>query len=149
MNLETKKDLAVYYFTKDLFTDVDGIKIVDEFPKQLLELPTISIEASTLDASQLLQMGDTERIIIRTWYIDIFAANKAQRDEYAYRILSALEGKICVFDYDEGFPPQALTQLGCLQPEQIRLEIIRILPELVDKLYYRSSISFTADYNPT
>lgn len=147
MQLERKQDLAVYYFIQDLFSDVSGIKVVDEFPTTLLTLPTIAVEAYTIDNSKFLQLGDTERIMIRIWSIDIFAANKAQRDEYGYRILSALETKVPVYDYDEGNPPMALTKLGVLQPDRIQMEFIRILPELVDKLYYRASVNFTCTYN--
>ena len=147
MQLQRKQDLAVYYFIKDLFSDVSGINVVDEFPTTLLTLPTIAVEAYTIDNSRFLELGDTERIMIRIWSIDIFAANKAQRDEYGYRILTALETKVPVYDYDEGNPPMVLTKLGVLQPDRIQMEFIRILPELVDKLYYRANVNFTCTYD--
>jgi hypothetical protein len=146
MYIQRKYDLAVYYFIKDLFNDVENINIVDEFPTSLLTLPTISTEMSTIDAEKF-ELGNNNRLDVTRFYVDIFAKNKAQRDEYAYRLLEALEDCIPVYDYDQGNPPQALTQLGCLQPNEIRLEIIRILPELVDTLYYRSTVSFTASYS--
>lgn len=146
MYIQRKYDLAVYYFIQDLFNDVENINIVDEFPTSLLTLPTISVEISTIDPEKF-ELGNYSRLDVTRFYIDVFAKNKAQRDEYAYRILQALEGKIPVYDYDQGNPPQVLDQLGCLQPDKIRLEIIRILPELVDTLYYRSTVSFTASYS--
>jgi hypothetical protein len=77
----------------------------------------------------------------------VFAQNKSQRDEIAYTILNALEDCIPVNDYDVGFPPTVVPELGCLNVEDLRMEIVRVMPALVDKLYYRSSISFTAIYN--
>jgi hypothetical protein len=68
----------------------------------------------------------------------------------AYRVYNELDYGIPVYDYNEGFPPAVSpTRLGCLRvkDDEKRLETIRVLPQLVDKLYYRASISFVMVYD--
>lgn len=147
MYLERKEDLSVYYYLVDLFSDTSFMHIVDGFPESNLELPTVAVEASTIDTYQL-ELGNKNRYQDRTWFIDVFAVNKSQRDDIAYRIMNSLEDCIPVYDYDEGFPPEVSpTQLGCLQVQDIRLQIVRVFPELTGSLYYRATVSFTAIYN--
>lgn len=147
MYIERKQDLSVYYWIQDIFSDAQFVTVVDGFPNSELTLPTISSDASVID-TRPGELGNSKRIQSRLWFIDIFAKDKSQRDEYGYRILNELESNVPVYDYDEGFPPDiSPTQIGCLIPEGIRMEIIKIRPELVDTLYYRSTISFTAIYS--
>lgn len=148
MHLERLKDLSVYYYISNLFSALDpSINIEDGFPESGLVLPTVSVESSTIDAFPG-EMGNRKRIKERTWHIDIYAKNKSQRDEIGYRIMDALESTIPVYNYNEGFPPLVSpTQLGCLNIEKLRMEVIMILPDLVDSLYYRSTVGFTAVYN--
>jgi hypothetical protein len=79
----------------------------------------------------------------------VFAINATQRDEFAYRILHALEEPIHVYNYNEGFPEDGITpsELACLIPESITMQVVRIMPELVSTLYYRSVVFFTAYRN--
>lgn len=147
MYLERKEDLSVYYYFVDQFTDTPFLKVVDGFPAENLELPTVSVEASSIDTYKF-ELGNKNRLQDRAWFIDVFAVNKSQRDELAYRIMNSLEECIPVYDYDEGFPPDVSpTQLGCLLVDNIRLQIIRVFPELTGTLYYRAVVSFTAVYN--
>jgi len=145
---ERKEDLSIYYFIVDLFADIgDFLNVVDGFPLEGLEIPTLSVEARSIDTAKW-ELGNRTRVQFRTWYIDVFAKNKSQRDELAYRLLNGLEACIPVYDYDEGFPPDVSpTELGCLEVEDLKLEIIRVFPELVDKLYYRATVAFVATYN--
>lgn len=145
---ERKEDLSIYYFLVDLFADIgDFLTIVDGFPMENLKIPTLAVEAKSIDTLKW-ELGNRTRVQFRTWYIDVFAKNKSQRDEFAYRLLNGLEACIPVYDYDEGFPPDVdPTELGCLEVEDLRLRIIRVYPELVDKLYYRATVSFVATYN--
>src|SRR3990172_7098977 len=146
MYLNRKEDLSVYYFLVDLFQSIPQIKIVDGFPEDELTIPTIAVEAHDINAYKA-ELGNTKRLKYRTWSIDIFAVNKSQRDDISYKILDALEQCISVYDYDEGFPPTVVTKLGCLQVDDMKLEIIRIFPELTGSLYYRAIITFTAVNN--
>ena len=147
MHLLRKQDLSVYYFIKDLFATSPFVEVVDGYPEAGVTIPTVAVESLDTDA-YLLEMGNSQRYNIRVWNIDIYALNKTQRDEFSYQIKDALEEKIPVLDYDEGFPPSVSpSQLGCLETDTIHIEVIRILPELVDKYYYRATVSFTAIYN--
>lgn len=146
MRRERKEDLSVYYYVKDLFVATPQVSVVDEFPVQGLTLPTVSVEAKTIDAYPF-ELGNENRVQYRVWYLDVFAQNKSQRDELGYLLLDALEQCIPVYDYDEGFPPAVVTRLGCLDVLDLRLEIVRVNPYLVDTLYYRATVSFSARYN--
>lgn len=146
MYLERKQDLSIVYFLKDLFSDVETISIVDAFPLENLTVPCISVETDTIDTAEY-QLGDFDRLEFRVWFIDVFAKNKSQRDEFGYRILNELKPGIAVYNYDEGFPPDyEPTKIGKLIPDIIKLKNIRVVPELVEKLYYRCTLTFTAEY---
>lgn len=148
MYQERKEDLSVYYFINNLFEDVsEFVTIVDGYPETTLQIPTIAVESKRINTEKF-ELGNTKRLKIRAWVIDVFARNKSQRDEFSYRILNSLEDTIPVYNYDEGFPPNVNpSQLGCLIEDNIRLDIVRVMPQLVDKLYYRATITFTASYN--
>ncbi len=147
MEFQRKCDLSVYYYIQNLFIDTSYITIVDDFPVQNLVVPTISVVARIINLEPL-ELGNRKGYSIRLWDIDVFAANKAQRDEIGYKILDNIENKIPVYDYDEGFPPDIIpTQLGCLFPSQIKMQVIDVNPYLVSKLYWRSRVSFLATYS--
>ena len=147
MELSTKQDRSVFYYIQNLFSDVSYITVVDDFPAQNLVVPTISVVARTISLNKL-ELGNRKGYSIRLWDLDVFASTKGQRDEIGYRILSNIEDNIPVYDYDEGFPNIVdPTQIGCLQPEQIKMEVVDVNPNLVSKLYWRSRVSFTATYS--
>src|SRR5574339_126459 len=104
MNIYRLEDLSMYFFIKDLFSDVSFINIVDSFPEEILTIPTISIDAGRIK-EELFEVGNRDRVRIRTWYIDVFAKNKSQRDDFGYRILDQSNNGINVYDYNDGFPP--------------------------------------------
>lgn len=146
MYLERKQDLSLIFFLKDLFSDIDNLSIVDSFPENELTLPTISVETYKIN-TRMYELGNFERLQSTTWSIDIFALNKSQRDEMGYRILNSLYDKVSVYNYDEGFPPDSSpTRIGVLRPDGINLEIIRVMPELVDVMHYRAVLIYTANY---
>ena len=147
MDLERKKDLSLYYYIKEMFSDTSFITIVDGYPEELLTLPTIAIEADTL-RSLSFELGNRHGSPRRIWFIDVFGNTKSQRDEIGYKIVYDLEEGIPVYNYDEGFPPTVTpTQIGMLVPyDYIEMKIVKVLPELVSKLYWRATISFVADY---
>lgn len=147
MEQERKEDLSVVYWLKDLFFDNTFINVKDGYPDEDIVLPSVVVDAESLVPVQF-QLGDRTRINDRTWYIDIYAKTKTQRDEIGYRILHALEDGIPVYDYDQGFPPDVSpASLGSLEIGDIRMTIIKILPELVSTMYYRATISFAAKNN--
>lgn len=148
MILDRKLDLSVYYYIVNTFSDAPFIKILDGFPDQLLEVPCIAVELDNIETNPS-ELGNRHRNRVRTWYIDIFAADKAQRDEYAYRLMDYLENDVPVYNYDEGFPPSSSpSRIGCLKTDDIRMQIIKVIPELTEKMYHRSVIFFTGEYYP-
>lgn len=148
MYRERKEDLSVYYWLKDLFSATSYITVVDGFPEDTLVPPVVSVDYMRLPAEHF-ELGNKERLGNRIWIIDVFAKNKSQRDEMAYAVLHALEESIPVYNYDEGFPPDVTPSgLGCLMiGDLVELEVIEIVPDLVDKLYYRERVTFTAEFS--
>lgn len=146
MHLERKKDLSVLYWLKDMFSSYDFVTVVDGFPEQGLEIPTVSVEWGSIRNSTW-ELGNRSGDYIRSWYIDVFAKNKAQLDDFTYVILEAMENPIPVYDYDEGFPPDVSpTQLGYMTVTDSRIQKIRVMAELVEKMHYRSQVLFTTEY---
>ena len=149
MELERKQDLSVKYWTEDVvFADIASfLTVVDGFPTQELVLPTVAVEWEEIRVVPH-EIGNRYGIDLRMWFIDVFAKNKSQRDEYAFRLKNYLANTIPVYNYDEGFPPEVSpSQIGYLSAEQIRVKRIRVLPELVgENLYYRSTVSFVGKY---
>lgn len=148
MEIEEKQDLSVYYFVKDLLEPYTYITVVDAYPEGEMSLPTVAVTPRDVETFQF-QLGSKSRIRDRTWYIDVFALNTAQGRKIGYKLLKALEDDIPVLDYDEGLPPAVTdqTQLGLLEVGTLRLDIIKVMPELVNKLYYRAVVYLSARYN--
>ena len=140
MQLNRKLDLSIYYWLISVVPA--GIEVVDGFPTGKLELPTVSIV--TLDMrGKPFELGGCD-LDDSFWRIDCFAVNKAQRDELAYIIYKELEQGIPVYDYDLGFvaPPQ----IGTLVVSKRNLKVIHVFEDLVEKLYFRSGITFFTYY---
>lgn len=147
MYLERKQDLSLYHYVKELFTDIETISVVDGFPEIGLTIPCIAVDIDEI-TTEKVELGNQDRMEYRTWFIDVFAITKTQRNEFGYRLINSLEECIPVYDYDEGFPPEyEPTKLGCLLPDEVSLRIIPVFPELVEKMYYRAKIRFTARYD--
>jgi len=149
MFLERKQDLSIFFWLQDevLVSPYDTVLVVDGYPEQDLVIPSVAIEGQRLSIDPF-ELGNRRGQRDRAWNIDVFAANKAQRDEISSIIINELEdNRIAVYDYDEGFPPIVVTQLGTLIPSNIEVIPIRIFPDLVEKLYWRSSIRFITEYS--
>lgn len=136
MYIERSEDLSMYKWLVDLFADAPFVHIVDSFPTDLLELPTISVEAVsiTVEGSEL---GNRDPIKTRTYSFDIFGADKSQRDEYAYRIFNALKDPIDIYDYSIYSSP---VKVDCYDVTDKRLQNLKVLPSLTPKLYYRANV---------
>ena len=142
--MERMEDLSVYYFLKDTFSDAPFIHIEDGFPEGDLVIPTVAVEAGKIDVV-LYELGNRDGLRVRRWYIDIYAKNKSQRDEIGYRLLDVLKDPIPVYNYNEGFPPSVTpSRVGALIVESKSYNPIKISADVVDKLYYRATISFVA-----
>jgi hypothetical protein len=134
------EDLSIYFFIKDMFLDAPNIEIVDSFPEEILTIPTISIDAGRLK-EESFELGNRDRIRIRTWYIDIFAKNKAQRDDFGYRILDQSKNGINIYDYNEGFPPSVTpSRIEHMDVLSISYEPIPVILDEVQPLYFRGQV---------
>lgn len=135
------EDLSVYFFIKDMFEDTPYIKVVDSFPEneESLTIPTISIDAGKVKEEQF-EIGNRDRVRVRTWYIDIFAKNKSQRDDFGYRILDQSNNGIHVYDYNEGFPPVVSTRIEHMDVLSISYEPIPVMLEEVQPKYFRGQV---------
>lgn len=146
MYIERKQDLSMYYLLDNLFAPYDFVKIVDDFPSGNLDLPTISVE-NTLYTVDWYELGTRKGIDVRAWYINVFAKNKSQRDDYAYLIKNTIQNGIPVYDYDEGFPPDiSPSQIGAMEILELRVDPIRVDSDMVSTLYWRAQITVVARY---
>lgn len=140
MYIYRKEDLSIYYFIKDLFLDTPFINIVDSYPDVILEVPTVSIDAGKL-MEEPFELGNRDKVRIRRWYIDIFAKNKSQRDDFGYRILHNSKDGISIYNYDEGFPPDVTpSKIGHMAIVADSYEPIPVILEEHEKLYYRGQV---------
>ena len=140
MLIERKEDLSMYYHINDQFIDASYVIIEDSFPETVLQLPTIAVDAGTLD-HQLFEIGNRTPLRIRKWYIDVFAKTKSQRDDFCYRVLNSLDNGINVYDYDEGFPPDVdPTKIGHLALLKKSFLPIPVMVEENQKKYYRGQV---------
>ena len=147
MHLLRKQDLSVYYFLVDMFSAYDFVNIADGYPDEELVLPTIAVEAMDVDSIPH-ELGNRVGLKDRFWNIEVFALNKAQRDEFAYLIMDNLEVGVSINDYDEGFPPDVVpTKIGALDISNLTLTVVTIFPTIQEKMYWRMSITFTSIFN--
>lgn len=145
MYIEKKEDLSIHYWLADLFQDTPFVTLVDEFPQELLSIPTISNDVGRITIEPL-ELGDRTGLRVRNWSIDIFGKTKTQREDFGYRILNALKDGINVYDYDEGFPPDVTpSKIGHLNVLARSYDPMKVSPDFTDKLYYRATIMFVAE----
>lgn len=144
MYLEKKQDQSIYYWLKSILNS--QVTVVDAFPTSDLVTPSVSIDADRINGF-FLELGNRNQEQIRTWTINVFAVNKAQRDDLGYLIYNSLDTGILTYNYDEGFPPLVTPSiLGRLDIDNKQLQFIQVFPDLVDQLYYRCEITFTTYY---
>jgi hypothetical protein len=147
MELLRKQDLSVIYWLRDLLIDSPFIDVVSEYTTDSLIPPCIAVETGSTDGEPF-ELGNREVLIQRMYYIDVYAQNISQRNDYAYKIFNELTTSVIpIYDYDEGFPPDVSpTQLGTLKFVKARIDPITLDPELVDQMKYRSAIMYSAIY---
>lgn len=147
MEQPRKEQTSIYYWIKDLFTPT-FINVVSEFPGDELTLPTIAV-ISLPTIAKPLQLGGSDLDKTR-WAIYVFAQNSGQRDDYLSIIYRNLESGICVYNYDEGFPPNVSpTKVGSLYVESRKSEPLRTFDDLVKKKYWWGVVTFLTYFNPS
>ncbi len=140
MLIYRNEDLSMYFFIKNMFSDVPFINVVDSFPEEILTIPTISIDAGRIK-EELFEVGNRDRVRIRTWYIDVFAKNKSQRDDFGYRILDQSNNGINVYDYNEGFPPDVTpSRIEHFDILSISYEPVPVMLDETEPKYFRGQV---------
>jgi|GEM_PF-3245449 len=146
-----QEDFSVYFFIKNLLGDKVK-RVTDSYPyteieKDRLEVPSVSIEhANTVDHGG--ELGSSW--FRRTWSIDIFAANDAQRDELSDIIFKELDKSIPIRDYSSGFREDgkslAGTDLRIIEWAIVEDRSMRpsyAFPSLSEKKFWRMTITFS------
>ena len=148
MDIQTKQDRSVYYWLVDLFSDAPFINIVDEYTGGDLTPPTVAVKTGVMNGVPF-ELGNKLTKDYKIWFIDIYAKNVTQRNDFAYRVYNAINQGIPVYDYDEGFPPDvAPTQLGALNLVEKKHTPIEVIPELPEKMYWRGQVTLFLEYSP-
>lgn len=139
------EDKAHYSLIQKLKTEFQTeLEVKDSFPKEELLVPTLSVNLVSVDFTNL-QIGDYNNIRELSWVIDVFALNKTQRNQIVFKLFYILEKKIPIYDYDLGFPPQSIPEIGSLTPTRLRIEFIEVQAEKPEDLYYRAAGIYTAE----
>lgn len=143
-----KQHLSIYYWLKELMPEssTNPVTVTGEFPSGNLNLPTVSVLCMKT-YNKPFELGGRD-LNERFWRIDVFAQNISTRDGLAYLIYDSLETKrIVVYNYEEGFPPAVSpTAIGYLIVTSRLLTPVHVFDQLVEKLYWRTSISFYTYY---
>jgi hypothetical protein len=143
------EDLSMFFFIKNLFYDTPSIKIVDSFPEEILSVPTVSIDAGRLK-EEVYELGNRDRLRVRVWYIDIFAVNKSQRDDFGYRILEQTKNGINIYNYNEGFPPDITpTRIEHVEVLNISYEPIPVMLDEAQPKYFRGQVILVTQNDTT
>lgn len=142
MQLNRLFDLSIFYWLQDTVPAI--VNVEDGFPVGELTLPTVSITSLDIEGNPFELGGcDLDNLF---WRIDVFAKNKAQRDELAYLIYKELESNVAVHDYDLGFPPVVAPVLGTLIVSRRKMRPVHVFEDLVEKMYWRLTITFVSYY---
>jgi hypothetical protein len=146
MRTNKKKDLSVLKWVEDLFSDISFLTISDEYDEENeeLDIPTVALSTGDMN-SRPIQMGDRTQVDFRIFYFDIYAKNKAQRNDLVYEIYEEIDAGIPVYDYDEGY--DSPSRIGTISVLEKNNKPIEVVPELVEKMYYRSQITIYTDYS--
>lgn len=109
------------------------VPVIDDSVEQELDVPTVVVSCSR-KIKRPFQHGSQE-LDRYSWDVYIYANNKAERDYLTAAIYDNLECGIPVTDLET-------TPLGSLIVEHITASFVIIPPETLDKLRYRTLVSF-------
>lgn len=145
MELQRKQDLSIVYWLRDLLSASPFINITSEYDTSELAIPKIIVQTDET-FGRPFELGSRELLLRRMYFIDIYASNISQRNDYAYKIFNALKDRIPVYNYDEGFPPFVPSQIGNFLMDSIKITPLTIDPTLLDVMYWRSVVTYNAIY---
>jgi len=98
------EDFSVYFFIKDLIGSLVK-RVVDGYPYTEIESETLEVPSVSVEHTQTMDDGGElgASWFRRTWAVDVFAVNDAQRDELGHLVFDALDKSIPIRDYSSGF----------------------------------------------
>lgn len=139
---EDNEDMSIVSYLKSAFSAYPFVSVIMGFQVNNLTVPSVSIHPLKIDCPPIeIGNGQTDRI--RVYQINIYANSDIQRSQFSYTVLNLLDGKIPVYNYNEGFPPDnSPSIIDYLNITEKQLEFYPVYPELVDDLYYRTVIDF-------
>lgn len=138
-----KELLSMYYWIKDNIGLSNLVNVIREYKKgEDLVPPTVSIGYE--DVTNLpFELGNEDGIDERFWAVEIYAESPAQRDDLAEIVYKNLK-KVPVYNYDEGFVSPS--RIGTLIVRNKRNTPIIVFEDLVEKIFWRRSITFTTNF---
>lgn len=154
---ERLEDQSLYYWLKEKFATTPFVNIVDGFPEDTnLTLPTVSVEWEDIEGVNF-ELGNRKTLKERVWYIDVFAVNKSQRDDFVYKIYNDLDDGVPVYNFNLGFPTENQapytypTHIGTLVPRTRRIRNLHYQDDpnsdTNEILYFRAVVIATLVYD--
>lgn len=146
-----QEDFSVYFFIKDLVGDRVG-RIVDSYPYTEIEDSTLTVPCISVEHTKTVDEGGElgASWFRRTWTVDVFAVNDAQRDELADEIFQALDNSIPIRDYSSGFREDGKSLAGAdlriiewAAVEDRTMSPSYAFPALSEKKFWRATITFS------
>jgi len=146
-----QEDFSVYFFIKDLVGDKVK-RVVDSYPYTEVENNTLEVPCVSVEHSQTVDDGGElgSSWFRRTWAIDVFADNDAQRDELSDIIFQALDKSIPIRDYSVGFREDGKAKSGAdlriiewASVEDRSMRPTYAFPSLSERKFWRTTITFS------
>ena len=145
------EDFSVYFWLRNLVGDkVD--RVIDSYPYTEIENDTLVVPSVSVEHSQTVDEGGElgASWFRRTWAIDVFGVNDAQRDELADIVFKALDGAIPIRNHSTGFREDGKSLLGLdlpliewMNPEDRMMRPTYAFGLHADIKFWRATITFS------
>jgi hypothetical protein len=145
-----QEDFSVYYFVKEVLGS-RVVKVIDSYPYNDVSNHTLTVPCASVEHTQTLDRGGElgSSWFTRTWVIDVFGKNDAQRDELADVLYEALDHDIPIRDYSGGFRDDGKSIAGAdlriIEYASVRNRSMRpayAFSSLSEDKFWRTTITF-------
>ncbi len=147
-----QEDFSIYFFIRGLIGGLVENRVVDSYPYTEIEEDTLKVPSVAVENSLTVDEGGElgSSWFRRTWAIDVFAPNDAQRDELGDTIFKALDNAIPIRDYSGGFREDGKSLAG-VDLRIIEYAIVEdrsmrptyAFTSLSERKFWRTTITFT------
>lgn len=147
MNKYRLMDISFIYFLKSIF-DPLNVEVLEGFLEVDItdNSPRVAVDTNNIVLDSI-ELGNRNKLIIRSYVISVIAATKKQRDDIVYTLFESSEQPVKVYNYNEGFPPDVSpSQIGCLIPRVVDFEGFTY-QDKEDKDIYRYMGSIKIEYH--